>query len=198
MKRLAAHPPQAATMNPSPHPRRHLPERNVTLFSIECATCQAKLNVRDAALIGQILACPKCSSMVMVEAPEGFEIPADSDESQASDSGESAEEEAEQRARWSQGSPGQALAEGALEFAGHAERIAASFASGAAARDPMATVDELTAVVEPGKVDTHTQRTRVALHEFSLSSSLSACSPRAFRRWATMRTAGPGPRGPRF
>lgn len=51
----------------------------MTLFSIQCATCQAKLNVRDPALIGQILACPKCSSMVLVEAPEGFELPAASE-----------------------------------------------------------------------------------------------------------------------
>jgi len=38
-------------------------------FSISCTTCQARLRVRDEAAIGQILACPKCGSMVLVEAP---------------------------------------------------------------------------------------------------------------------------------
>ena len=39
------------------------------LFSIVCTTCQAKLRVRDQSAIGKILACPKCGSMVMVDAP---------------------------------------------------------------------------------------------------------------------------------
>ncbi len=43
--------------------------RRVELFSIVCTTCQAKLQVRDKSAIGKILACPKCGSMVMVEAP---------------------------------------------------------------------------------------------------------------------------------
>lgn len=38
-------------------------------FSIRCTTCQAGLVVRNAEAIGQILACPKCDSMVLVEAP---------------------------------------------------------------------------------------------------------------------------------
>jgi hypothetical protein len=41
----------------------------VALFSIVCTTCQAKLRVRDQSAIGKILACPKCGSMVMVDAP---------------------------------------------------------------------------------------------------------------------------------
>jgi DNA-directed RNA polymerase subunit RPC12/RpoP len=41
----------------------------VELFSIVCTTCQAKLRVRDQSAIGKILACPKCGSMVMVDAP---------------------------------------------------------------------------------------------------------------------------------
>ncbi len=36
-------------------------------FSIACTTCQAKLRVRDESVIGQILTCPKCGSMVLVE-----------------------------------------------------------------------------------------------------------------------------------
>lgn len=39
------------------------------LFSMHCPTCQAKLKVRDERAIGQILKCPKCASMVMVEDP---------------------------------------------------------------------------------------------------------------------------------
>lgn len=36
-------------------------------FSIACTTCQARLRVRDETVIGQILTCPKCGSMVLVE-----------------------------------------------------------------------------------------------------------------------------------
>ena len=36
-------------------------------FSISCTTCQARLTVRSQAAIGQIMSCPKCSSMVLVE-----------------------------------------------------------------------------------------------------------------------------------
>ena len=39
------------------------------LFSISCTTCQKRLKVRDASAIGQILICPGCGSMVLVEAP---------------------------------------------------------------------------------------------------------------------------------
>ncbi|HUY93367.1 MAG TPA: DUF1559 domain-containing protein [Pirellulales bacterium] len=45
----------------------------MSLFSIHCTTCRARLKVRDAAAIGQILACPKCGSMVQVLPPEGWE-----------------------------------------------------------------------------------------------------------------------------
>lgn len=38
-------------------------------FSINCTTCQARLTVRSAAAIGQILSCPRCHSMVLVEPP---------------------------------------------------------------------------------------------------------------------------------
>lgn len=39
------------------------------LFSVLCTTCQSKLKVRDRAVIGQILACPKCQGMVLVQPP---------------------------------------------------------------------------------------------------------------------------------
>ena len=38
-------------------------------FVIRCATCKAKLKVRDVSAVGQILACPKCRSMVLIEPP---------------------------------------------------------------------------------------------------------------------------------
>jgi len=45
------------------------------LFSITCATCQARLAVRSEAAIGAILECPKCHSMVQVTPPPGWTPP---------------------------------------------------------------------------------------------------------------------------
>ena len=39
-------------------------------FTIRCTTCEAKLLVRNTALVGHVLACPKCGSMVHIEAPK--------------------------------------------------------------------------------------------------------------------------------
>jgi hypothetical protein len=41
----------------------------VEQFSILCTTCQKRLQVRDAAVIGEILICPNCGSMVLVSPP---------------------------------------------------------------------------------------------------------------------------------
>jgi hypothetical protein len=41
----------------------------VELFKITCVTCRARLSVRDASLIGQIIGCPRCGMMVQVAAP---------------------------------------------------------------------------------------------------------------------------------
>lgn len=50
-------------------------------FSITCTTCKTRLKVRDAAAIGQILACPKCGGLVMVKPPDdGANAPSDSAE----------------------------------------------------------------------------------------------------------------------
>ena len=38
-------------------------------FKISCVTCQAGLSVHDESLLGQILACPRCGSMVEVLPP---------------------------------------------------------------------------------------------------------------------------------
>lgn len=40
-------------------------------FRITCTTCKARLRVRAPDVIGQIVACPRCQSMVLVEAPPG-------------------------------------------------------------------------------------------------------------------------------
>lgn len=45
------------------------------LFSIPCSTCGARLKVRSLAALGQIFNCPKCQSMVLVEAPPGWKPP---------------------------------------------------------------------------------------------------------------------------
>ncbi len=46
---------------------------NAPLFHIHCPTCEARLAVRNRELIGQILACPKCESMVQVNPPPNWE-----------------------------------------------------------------------------------------------------------------------------
>ena len=38
-------------------------------FSLPCTTCKAVLKVRSAAIVGKILACPKCGGMVLVKPP---------------------------------------------------------------------------------------------------------------------------------
>jgi DNA-directed RNA polymerase subunit RPC12/RpoP len=48
----------------------------MTLFSISCETCSARLKVRSVRALGQIIACPKCGSMIQVVPPEGWEAPA--------------------------------------------------------------------------------------------------------------------------
>ena len=44
-------------------------------FTIHCETCAARLKVRNASAIGQRLACPKCDRMILVKAPDGWELP---------------------------------------------------------------------------------------------------------------------------
>jgi len=44
----------------------------VELFTIECTTCRARLKVNDDSVLGEILACPKCGSMVQVVPPLGW------------------------------------------------------------------------------------------------------------------------------
>src|SRR5688572_7594097 len=48
------------------------------LFSITCTTCHSRLKVRERAILGQIVACPKCHAMVLVEPPAGWVDPGES------------------------------------------------------------------------------------------------------------------------
>lgn len=40
------------------------------LFYIRCTTCESRLGIHDKNLVGQIVSCPKCQGMVLVELPE--------------------------------------------------------------------------------------------------------------------------------
>lgn len=40
------------------------------MFTIRCTTCDSKLAVKNEELIGQILSCPKCGGMVLVQKPD--------------------------------------------------------------------------------------------------------------------------------
>ena len=48
-----------------------LGESTVFMFTFSCSTCETKLVVKDEKLIGKILACPNCGSMVLVQPPDG-------------------------------------------------------------------------------------------------------------------------------
>ncbi|MFT5303378.1 MAG: hypothetical protein ACI87E_002867 [Mariniblastus sp.] len=53
-------------------------------FSIVCKSCAAKLKVAKASAVGQILACPKCGTMLRITAPKGWVAPPAPAESQSS------------------------------------------------------------------------------------------------------------------
>ncbi|MDR1492369.1 MAG: hypothetical protein LBT05_06585 [Planctomycetaceae bacterium] len=44
-------------------------------FLITCPSCEAKIEVRSAGLIGQIVACPKCGGMIEIVPPQQNELP---------------------------------------------------------------------------------------------------------------------------
>ena len=63
-------------------------------FSIHCVTCKSKLTVTKPSLLGQILACPKCGSMVQIpqsKPSETIDNSASSPTSEKHESSESAE-----------------------------------------------------------------------------------------------------------
>ncbi len=45
------------------------------LFKTHCTTCHAKLRVHDPAVVGEIVACPKCNSMVLIDPPPNWAPP---------------------------------------------------------------------------------------------------------------------------
>ncbi len=64
-------------------------------FKIRCVTCQASLVVRDEALLGQIVACPRCESMVEVQRPASETTSAGEIDAADASSAEGVEEPAE-------------------------------------------------------------------------------------------------------
>src|SRR5262249_3440373 len=55
------------TARPKPNIAPHLEP-----FRVTCETCRSRLKVRSPEAIGQILACPKCGSMVLITPPDGW------------------------------------------------------------------------------------------------------------------------------
>jgi hypothetical protein len=55
-----------------PHHQTLRQLETVQPFSIQCTTCRRSLRVTSPEAVGQILGCPKCGSMVMIEAPPGW------------------------------------------------------------------------------------------------------------------------------
>ncbi|MBX9791628.1 MAG: DUF1559 domain-containing protein [Pirellulales bacterium] len=43
-------------------------------FPVQCPTCHARFKVRDRAAIGQILQCPRCTSMLEIKPPAGWRL----------------------------------------------------------------------------------------------------------------------------
>lgn len=62
----------------------------VELFKITCMTCQARLSVRNRAVLGQIVACPRCGSMVEIAPPAGDATDIDSANGGAARDGDTA------------------------------------------------------------------------------------------------------------
>lgn len=58
---------------------------NESLFQISCPSCESVFAVTDPELIGQIIACPKCGGMMLVEATERGGNAADAETAQDSE-----------------------------------------------------------------------------------------------------------------
>lgn len=52
-------------------------------FAVQCPTCKARFKVRDASAIGQILQCPRCTSMLEVKPPPGWQPDAPGESAEA-------------------------------------------------------------------------------------------------------------------
>ena len=53
-------------------------------FSLICKSCAARLKVTKASAVGQLLACPKCGTMIHVTPPAGWTPPPSQSDSQVS------------------------------------------------------------------------------------------------------------------
>ena len=53
-------------------------------FSLICKSCAARLKVTKASAVGQLLACPKCGTMLHVTPPTGWTPPPSQSDSQTS------------------------------------------------------------------------------------------------------------------
>lgn len=53
---------------------------NEVLFQITCPSCETSFEVTDSSLVGQIVACPKCGGMILIEEPEAESPSPDPDE----------------------------------------------------------------------------------------------------------------------
>lgn len=49
----------------------------MTLFRVQCQTCSARLKVNSRSLIGQIVNCPKCGSMLEIADPDSAPAPSE-------------------------------------------------------------------------------------------------------------------------
>ncbi|MBR4834081.1 MAG: hypothetical protein IKU86_07105 [Thermoguttaceae bacterium] len=56
---------------------------NESLFQISCPSCESVFAVTDPELIGQIVACPKCGGMMLVEAARSAEIVRDAEDARS-------------------------------------------------------------------------------------------------------------------
>lgn len=76
--RSAAEFARIQSQHPEPFPtqRSQRPPRpaapNLQPFRVTCETCRSRLKVREASAIGQIHACPKCGSMVLIKPPANW------------------------------------------------------------------------------------------------------------------------------
>lgn len=62
-----------------------------SLFQVSCPSCESVFAVTDPDLLGQIVACPKCGGMMLVEAAGATETPSQAEETQNGQEGQAAQ-----------------------------------------------------------------------------------------------------------
>lgn len=65
---------------------------NESLFQVSCPSCESVFAVTDPDLLGQIVACPKCGGMMLVEAAAATETPSQTEETQNGREGQNGQE----------------------------------------------------------------------------------------------------------